>query len=95
MKAKTRLWLAGVAALLAAVPVLAQAGSRTERQYRFAERQMVPDAPLPPREFRRNEFPRRGRLSPEERRQLRRDIQDAGQDLYRREPPPPPPLRPF
>lgn len=31
----------------------------------------------------------RGRMSPDERRQLRRDIQDAGRDIYQRERPPP------
>lgn len=44
-----------------------------------------------------------GRLSPEERRQLRRDIRSAGEDVYRRPPPmhgyppldaPPPPPSP-
>ena len=90
MKANVRFWLAGVVAVLLAGPVLAQAGWRAERQHRFAERQMAPDAPLPPGEFRRNEFPRRGRLSPEERQQLRRDIRFAGRDLYHRGPPPPP-----
>jgi hypothetical protein len=33
------------------------------------------------------------RMSPEERRQLRRDIRSAGDDIYRR-PPPPPPFEP-
>jgi hypothetical protein len=32
-------------------------------------------------------------MSPEERRQLRRDIRSAGDDIYRR-PPPPPPFEP-
>ncbi len=31
----------------------------------------------------------RGRMSPDERRQLRRDIEDAGKDIYRRDRPPP------
>jgi hypothetical protein len=31
----------------------------------------------------------RGRMSPDERRQLRRDIQDAGRDLYQRDRPAP------
>ena len=31
----------------------------------------------------------RGRMSPDERRQLRRDIQDAGRDLYHRDRPAP------
>jgi hypothetical protein len=32
------------------------------------------------------DMPREGRMSPDERRQLRRDINDAGRELYR-EPP--------
>lgn len=31
----------------------------------------------------------RGRMSPDERRQLRRDIEDAGKDIYRRDRPAP------
>jgi hypothetical protein len=90
MKAKAWLWLAGVVAIMAAVP--AHADQRGQRLHRFLqERQQQ-------REFRREqrqEFQQgRGRLTPEERRQLRRDIQDAGQDVYRREPPPPPPSPP-
>jgi hypothetical protein len=91
MKAKAWLWLAGVVAILVAVP--AHAGERGERLHRFLQERQQQQ-----REFRREErqeFQGRGRLSPEERRQLRRDIQDAGQDVYRREPPPPPPLRRF
>lgn len=36
--------------------------------------------------FRRDEFPPPGRMSPEERRQLRHDIRRAGDDIYRRQP---------
>ena len=35
---------------------------------------------MPPRDMRDAE---RGRMNPEERRQLRRDIQDAGREIYR------------
>jgi len=51
----------------------------------------VMDGPMRGQEFRRdnNEMPMFGRLSPEERRQLRRDIRNAGGDIYRRPPPPP------
>ena len=45
------------------------------------------------REQRRNN-PEFGRLSPEERRQLRHDIRAAREGVYRRPPPPPPPLPP-
>ena len=42
---------------------------------------------IDPRQLRRDphEDPRASRLSPEERRQLRRDINDAGRELYRRQ----------
>ena len=99
MKILTRLCVATL--VLLAAPALAQAGWRGERRHRFAEsaaaaeRQALTDAPGQPAEFRRYDYARRGRLSPEERRQLRRDIQDAGAGLYRRPPPlPPAPLPP-
>jgi len=47
------------------------------REFRRQEREAQPDAPY---------F---GRLSPEERRQLREDIRSAREGLYRRPPPPP------
>lgn len=37
----------------------------------------------PRREMRGTGEAERGRMNPEERRQLRRDIQDAGKDIYR------------
>ncbi|MGE5792238.1 MAG: hypothetical protein ACM36B_06085 [Bacteroidota bacterium] len=46
---------------------------------------------MPPRDFRGDrdgQDPRRGHLSPEERRQLRRDIGDHGRDVYRDRRPP-------
>jgi hypothetical protein len=41
----------------------------------------------PRREMRGSGDAERGRMNPEERRQLRRDIQDAGKDIYRPAPP--------
>jgi hypothetical protein len=43
------------------------------------------DHQMPQRDFRGDpgHDPRRGQLSPEERRQLRRDIGDHGRDVYR------------
>jgi hypothetical protein len=91
MKAKAWLWLAGVVAIMAAVP--AHADQRGQRLHRFLQERQQEQQQQQQREFRREqrqEFQQgRGRLTPEERRQLRRDIQDAGQDVYRREPPPP------
>lgn len=39
------------------------------------------------RDIRGGGDPGRGHMNPEERRQLRRDIQDAGKDIYRQAPP--------
>lgn len=96
MKAKAWLWLAGVVAILATTS--AEAGPRGQQLHRFLqerqqERQQEQQQQREIRREQRQEFQGRGRLTPDERRQLRRDIQDAGQDLYRREPPPPPPPR--
>ena len=41
------------------------------------------DRPAPQRDMRTPGEADRARMSPEERRQLRRDIQDAGRDIYR------------
>ncbi|MBE0621921.1 MAG: hypothetical protein IH605_15110 [Burkholderiales bacterium] len=41
------------------------------------------DRAAPQRDARGTDQDERGRMSPEERRQLRRDIQDAGKDIYR------------
>jgi hypothetical protein len=89
MKAKAWLCLVVVAALMAGQPALA--GPRDQRLHRFLqERQQERQQQRELRREERQEFLGHGRLSPEERRQLRRDIHDAGQDVYRREPPPPP-----
>lgn len=45
------------------------------------------ERPMPRRETRGTDENDRGRMNPEERRQLRRDIQDAGKDIYRPAPP--------
>lgn len=90
MKTGIRVWAFGLAVLLAAAAAQAQPWERGERRQRGAEERREPPMQfMPPREFRRddNPPPGPGRMSPEERRQLRRDIQDAGQDIYRREPP--------
>ena len=42
-------------------------------------------ARLPQRDMRAPGEADRGRMSPDERRQLRRDIQDAGRDIYHRD----------
>jgi hypothetical protein len=59
---------------------LAQAGEPDERDLRGARR----DRLFPPRQLhkQREALPAQQRLSPEERRQLRRDIKDAGREIY-------------
>jgi len=88
--------LLGIAALLAAVPACAEPGDgRFPR--RFGDRG-DPGARAERiermREFHRSE-PAFGRMSPEERRQLRHDIRAAREGVYRRPPPPPPPSLPY
>lgn len=60
-------------------------GPRPEPQR--AAQQTVPQRdpvqPAPQRDMRGTEANDRGRMSSDERRQLRRDIQDAGRDIYR------------
>jgi hypothetical protein len=48
------------------------------------------DRPVPQRDTRAPGGADRGRMNPDERRQLRRDIQDAGRDIYHRDRQPPP-----
>ena len=57
-------------------PMVQDQRSRPGRE-REAER------PAPRRDMRGSGEAERGRMNPEERRQLRRDIQDAGKDIYR------------
>lgn len=87
MNAGIAIWLA---ALLAATSAQAQLREREPRPDRYGEPRPMPVEPMPmpmhPRDFRRDDLPAAGRLSREERRQLRQDIQDAGQDIYRRGP---------
>ncbi len=52
---------------------------------RPAPRREMPQREMPRREMRPAPDTNRGRMSPDERRQLRRDIQDAGRDIYQRD----------
>jgi hypothetical protein len=91
------LWIALLMLLAAGLPVASHArdnerlGGRAvapEEVQRAAPSQQLVPLPVPdPRQLRRDprEDPRAARLSPEERRQLRRDINDAGRELYRRQ----------
>ncbi len=91
---KTRpgaLLILGLIALLAAVPACADPGDGRFGR-RFGGRGVEPGGPAADRVERMRE-PRRseqsfGRMSPEERRQLRHDIRAAREGVYRRPPPP-------
>lgn len=96
---KTRLGafaILGIAALLAAVPACAEPGDGRFGR-RLGDRHDADGARADRvermREFRRSDPPAYGRMSPEERRQLRHDIRAAREGVYRR-PPPSPPLPP-
>lgn len=92
------LWIpvVAVAAIASAGTACAQADMGLRRmQEAQAEREralvpMTPLAPLAPERLQpatqRDDFRPPGRLSVEERRQLRRDIDEAGRELYRRHP---------
>lgn len=93
MKSTLWKWIAVVAAVTATLPAHARPGHRQMPERRAGEEQSVPpQRPETPRDMQRGEpQPPPGRMSPEERRQLRRDIDEAGRDLYRRNPPHPQP----
>jgi len=100
MKAKAWIWLAGLLVVMTASPAHADPRDQQLRRLLQERRQMLKEQRGQQREQRelqreqQQEAPWRGRLTPEERRQLRRDIRDAGQDVYRRPPPQPPPYPP-
>jgi hypothetical protein len=58
-------------------------GTQREADRRGPQREA--DRSAPQRELRAPGDADRGRMSPDERRQLRRDIQDAGRDIYQRD----------
>ena len=79
------LWAAAATAIM---PAAAQEYRPDPRHRQLPDdRRHSPMAPIPGQGFGRDEAVdgRGGRLSPEERRQLRRDIQDARRDIYQRE----------
>ena len=74
-------WTVVLLAALAAMPACAERGHRGAREGREA---LVPMQPYYDRSGQaRDEEAWRARMSAEERRQLRRDIHDAGRELYR------------
>jgi hypothetical protein len=87
--------LCALAVLLAAAPACADRGDRGRFDQRFGRMDDRPAFGMERRErmqeSRRDEGHGFGRMSPEERRQLRHDIRSVGEGIYRRPPPPPPP----
>jgi hypothetical protein len=87
---------AGLAAALAAAwPSAAQQGPPPGRRAADRPQPMRPQPPPPQQQQQQREFPgreaqdpRRAGMTPDERRQLRRDITDHGHDVYRDRQPP-------
>ena len=85
--------------LIAAIAANAAVAGPFEQEMRFRpfvqaqrprpEPQRAAARPEPQRDLRGLGEADRGRMSPDERRQLRRDIQDAGKDIYHRDRPSP------
>lgn len=59
-----------------------QGQGQRQRQGQGPAPQREADRLMPQRDTRGTGEADRGRMSPDERRQLRRDIQDAGRDIY-------------
>jgi hypothetical protein len=94
MKVKAGLWVVGMLAILAVLPAQAdQQGQRLHQFFQERQRERQQQRELH-RDQRQQQYQERGRLSPEERRQLREDIRNANENLNRRGPPPPPPSAP-
>jgi hypothetical protein len=90
-----KLWkpLAAIAALAALAPAHAQMRYRGMPDFRADDRGSPQrQAESPPDPQPRQDFPP-GRMTPEERRQLRQDIHNAGREIYRGGPPQRPPQR--
>ncbi len=94
MNRKLRKPLVAIVALVAIAPAHAQMRHRggMPSDGRDWDRGGMQQQAEPPRDYQpRQDSVPQGRLSPEERRQLRRDIHDAGRELYRPEHPRRPP----
>lgn len=90
-----KFFLAGCCSLIAAAAANVAMAGPFEQEMRFRpfvqaqsprpEPQRDAASPVPQRDTRGPGEADRGRMSPDERRQLRRDIQDAGKDIYHRD----------
>jgi hypothetical protein len=74
--------LATAVTLAAAAPVEAQPGPAPDAARRGADRPAVPERAAPGRPVGEPVPARPAQLSPDERRQLRRDISDHGREIY-------------
>jgi len=75
--------LGGIALmLLASFPAMAQQG-QGGRGARGAPGRPTPPQQVPARDTTNRDASRDARMSPEQRRQLRRDVHDHGRDIYR------------
>jgi hypothetical protein len=72
-----------VAALLASFPAMAQHGQGGRSIGRGAPERPAPPQQLPARDVTNRDANRDARMTPEQRRQLRRDVHDHGRDIYR------------
>ena len=89
MKRKPLDCIAVAVLLMATVAAYAQQAEQRQMPQRHPARERAfppprPDQPL--QDMQRQEPRQPGRMSPEERRQLRRDINEAGRELYPRGP---------
>jgi len=76
--------LGGVALIvLASLPAAAQQGQGSRGLGRGAPGRPTPPQQVPARDTANREANRDARMTPEQRRQLRRDVHDHGRDIYR------------
>ena len=80
----------GMLILLTSLPAMAQQGGK--RSGPGAPERHMPPQPVPARdtEWQHRDMHRDKRMTPEQRRQLRRDVHNHGRDIYRDRPGPKP-----
>ncbi len=69
--------------LLASLPAAAQQGQGNRGLGRGAPGRPTPPQQVPARDTTNRDANRDARMTPEQRRQLRRDVHDHGRDIYR------------
>lgn len=81
---KSLIVLGGIAVmLLASFPSMAQQGQGSRGVGRGAPGRPSPPQQVPARDTTNRDANRDARMTPEQRRQLRRDVHDHGRDIYR------------